>query len=260
MSQALTGGIDVLFIVTPGLAIAAIVTGVLGIKQVNDAPHVYRGKGLAITGLVLGIVFLGLLLLTIIIVAIVCAAYIASYGSSTQASTVSAAAVMTNRGAAQGPRMRWTTARLHDVFLAHHPRCDAFREDVVGEGTSRLCASCLALVPSAIMTFGVLRFLAPDPSLMPTLFGLGVALAVLAQGLSMARWTTTRSRKIFDRSVVGIGFGTALVALYLGSWTSVERVGLFALGMLIAILLIQPRRARLREQVARHDHGAACNI
>ena len=258
MNRGIADGDGLVFIVAPALAITAIVTGILGIKQVNDAPRTYRGKGLAITGMVLGIVFLGMLLLAVIIVAILCAAYFGSYASGTQASTAGAAAMMTNRHGA--PASRWTPARIQDVFLAHHPRCDAFREDVVGDGSTRVCASCLALVPSAIMTFGVLRWLSPTSHLMPTLFALGLTLAILAQGLSIARWTRTRIRKIAGRSLVGIGLGTTLAALELGMWTPTERVGLFSSGMLLAILLIQPRRARLRDEAGRHEHGVSCSL
>ncbi len=242
------------------LAIAAIVLGAVGIHQVNTSGGRLHGKGLAVAGMVLGIVFIGLMVVAILFVVLVCAAVAAAYGATVPPTSVQGAAL-----AVAAPNRRWSTpwqvlrtAELRGVFLAHHPHCGAFQADVIGAGTWRVCASCVALASACVVGFGALMLLEPSTASAWKLFGLGLSLAVAAQLLSLAGWTTSRMRKVGAKAIAGIGVAEILFAFEAGALSTWVRGGLFLGAALLAMGLSQPRRSRLRRQQANHAHDEEC--
>ena len=244
------------------LAIAAIVLGAMGIHQVNASQGRLHGKGLAVAGMVLGIVFIGLMVLAILFVVLVCAAVAAAYGASVPSASVQGATLV-----ATARNRRWSTpwcvlrsAEFRGVLLSHHPHCGAFRADVIGVGTWRVCASCVALASACVVGFGAFMLLQPSAASAWKLFGLGLGLAVAAQLLSVAGWTSTRVRKVGTKAVAGLGVAEILFAFEAGAWSWWVRAGLFLGAALLAILLSQPRRSRLRRQQIGHTHDGECAL
>lgn len=242
------------------MAIAAIVLGAVGIHQANTSGGRLHGKGLAVTGMVLGIVFIGLMVVAILFVVLVCAAVAAAYVATVPSTAVQGAAL-----AVAAPNHRWSTtwrvlrtADFRAVLLSHHPHCGAFQADVIGAGTWRVCASCVALASASIVGFGALVLLQPSADSAWKLFGLGLSLAVGAQLLSLAGWTTSRIRKVGAKAIAGIGVAEILFAFEAGALAPWVRGGLFLGAALLAILLSQPRRSRLRRQQAHHAHDDQC--
>lgn len=242
-------------------AIAALVLGIVSVKEINRRPNELQGKGMAIAGLVLGIVFLALIAVAFIMVLIfiaLCAAACGRAGGNAYIPTgipvfgISLGARIRREAALVGNALRsdpWGA-----VFL-HHPRCSAFRDDAVSTGAGPVCASCLSLFVGSLVAAVFFRALDVSPS--PALLAAGLAVALWLHAASVLGLTSTRLAKMTARGMLGVGVfaaGASLPTLGSGAWIVVAAI--VAAGFALVYVRAQGIDARLEG----HRHEPGCGV
>lgn len=243
-------------------AVMAIVFGVISLRRAN-ATGVDVGRGMAVTGLVLGIVQLGGWLLFPLLWMLWCASGTSSGGGDcdcgsgdsdgsspgdgcADCSVAPIVPLLFTRAARRptppaGPRPQ--RAQRLDGLLAHHPDTPAFGADVFRLGGVRLCVGCFTVYPAFVATLVLLVAAAP-PAPWWTWLAAGGGLA-LAQAASAAGWTRWRWLKATVKAMLGSGLALLLHGVVESPWPPALRAA-FLLGLLsLAALSVLPRRRRL---------------
>lgn len=254
-------GLQAVPLVGVGCAVAALVLGIVSMKEINRRPNELQGKGMAIAGLVLGIVYLSLIVVAFIVVFVFILLCAAACGRGAGNAYIPTGIPVF--GISLGARARREagligTALRKDpwgaVFL-HHPRCSAFREDVVPTGAGPVCASCLSLLMGALAGAVVFHALGASPS--PALLAAGVAVALGLHAASVLGLTETRVSKMVARGMLGVGvfaMGSGLPTLGSGAWIVLGAV------VVAGFALVWVRAKGIDARWAAHRHEAACLV
>lgn len=244
-----------------GLAITAIVLGIVSIREINRRPNELQGKGMAIAGLVLGIVFASLIVLAFVMVLIFALLCAAACGRAGGAQFVPAGIPLFGIQLGARVRREFEIARralredAWGALFLHHPRCAAFREDAVSTPGGPVCASCLALFAGAGICALIFRAIGPEPSL--ALFAAALVAALLLHVASVLGFTTPRSLKLTARGMQGaalIVLGASLPALGANAWI------VFAAILVAGFAFVWIRAHSLRIRFDAHPHDAACAV
>jgi hypothetical protein len=225
-------------------AVVAIVFGSIGIARTRNADG-KLGRGLAIAGLVIGIVVVSLAVLAIIFVFIlaitvltVCLSCLRDGGGS---------AVLL--AAARGPDWRRR-------ILAHHPAERAFEHDVFRCGAHALCVGCTVGLAAFFTTYATFRTVSV-PVDWWILGTAGLALGTL-QTASLLGFTRSKASKVIIKAGAGAGLGLALVAIQLAPWSLPVQAA--AVGVLVAAIagsgLVRARRLASRTDDRRQTSWA----
>lgn len=121
--------------------------------------------------------------------------------------------------------------------LAHHPDTEAFREDVLRVGATRLCVGCFTVYPVFLGALWTLAAGAPDAAWWGWL-AIGAALST-AQGVSSAGRARRRSHKIAVKSALGLGLAMVVHGTRVAPWPDAAKVAL-----LVGVLALAALSAR----------------
>ncbi len=181
---------DVAFFASFAGAIVAIVFGAVGISKTKGADSM-TGRGLAIAGLVLGIVELATVVIAFLVVVFVFAVLLAACAGCGGAGAFGV-------GMAGGRRLEWRS-----FLTAHHPESAECEADVFRVCGRRWCVGCTVGLGSMLVTSGVLWLASPSVS-WEVLVGSGVILGS-TQLVSVAGRARRRTAKVAVKALVGVG-------------------------------------------------------
>lgn len=217
--------------------VLGIVFGIVALGQIKREPWRYSGRGLAIAGLVLGIVEIAMVVVAILVVMIIIAACANACGDSARF----APAFLVTLGARHGsPEERRASLRR---VLSHHPACSHFAADTVQVRGHAVCRGCLTMGAALLATTTLLTFV-PLGLEWSTLVILGAVLGSV-QLLSTAGFAKTAATKTFVKTFLGIGVGAIVQGVLASPLSPTLKLALFVAGWLLGSVLLVPRARRL---------------
>lgn len=224
---------DVAFVASFAGAIVAIVFGAVGISKTKDADSM-TGRGLAIAGLVLGIVELATVVIAFLVVVLVFAVLLAACAGCGGASVFGV-------GLAGGRRADWRA-----FVTAHHPDLAACDADVFHGCGRRWCIGCTVGLGSMLAALGV-AWIVSAAVPWEILVGLGAVLGS-AQLVSVTGRAQSRAAKVAVKTLVGVGLAFTVWGIHAAPLSASQvRLAIVALSVLVvAAGLVRARRlARL---------------
>lgn len=223
-------------------AVVAIVFGAVGISKTKNADSM-TGRGLAIAGLVLGILELVAAVLFVLIAILVFAAILAACLGCGGSGAFGV-------GLAGGRRSDWRA-----FLTAHHPATGACEADVFWACGRGWCVGCTVGLGVALVALGGLWLVAPT-----TAWWAFVAVGLVAgsaQVVSVAGWARSRPAKVTVKGLVGGGLALTMWGLLQAPFGTVSQAAGVA-ALCVVILLSGVPRARRLARVAAKRRAARC--
>lgn len=219
---------DVALFASMAGAILAIVFGAVGISKTKNAESM-TGRGLAIAGLVLGILELATAVLVVLVAVLVFAAILAACIGCGGSGAFGVGLV--------GRR----PADWRDYLTAHHPETAACDADVFRVCGRRWCVGCTVGIGAMLATLGLLWSVASSGAWWGFV-GVGLTLGSV-QAVSVLGYATSRTAKTIVKTSVGAGLTLTMWGILGAPIGTVGRISAMV-GLSVGILVASVPRAR----------------